>query len=147
MDKKAFAKYATDREKRTPMFKNCILAFISGGLICMAGQGFADLYKLAGMAEKSSSTLASVTLVFLAGLFTGIGCFDKAAKICGAGLLVPITGFSNAVTSPAIEAKSEGFIMGVGAEMFKIAGPVVVYGNLVAVIYGVIYYISLCIKG
>jgi len=147
MDKKAFVEYATNREKRSPALKNCVLAFISGGLICMAGQGFADLYKLTGMADKSSSTLASVTLVFLAGLFTGIGCFDKGAKIFGAGFLVPITGFSNAVTSPAIDAKSEGFIMGVGAEIFKIAGPVVVYGNLVAVIYGIIYYISLCIAG
>ncbi|MDD4124994.1 MAG: SpoVA/SpoVAEb family sporulation membrane protein [Eubacteriales bacterium] len=147
MDKNAFVKYATGREKRSPSLKNSILAFISGGLVCLAGQGLADLYKMAGMAEKSSATLASVTLVFLAGLFTGIGCFDKAAKICGAGLLVPITGFSNAVTSPAIDAKSEGFIMGVGAEMFKIAGPVVVYGNLVAVVYGIIYYISLCIAG
>jgi stage V sporulation protein AC len=147
MDKQEFVKYATSREKKSPTVKNCIIAFISGGLVCMAGKGFADIYKIAGMTEKSSSVLASVTLVFLAGLFTGIGCFDKASKVCGAGLLVPITGFSNAVTSPAIEAKSEGFVMGVGAEMFKIAGPVIVYGNLFAVIYGVIYYIYSCIAG
>jgi stage V sporulation protein AC len=145
MDKNEFVKYATKREKKSPSIKNFILAYVSGGLVCVIGQAFADLYKFWGLAEKNASTLASVTLVFLAGLFTGIGVFDKAAKQCGAGLLVPITGFSNAVTSPAIDAKSEGFIMGVGAEIFKIAGPVVVYGNLVAVIYGIIYYIFLCV--
>lgn len=147
MEKGEFIRYATSREKRTPTFKNCVFAFFTGGVVCMAGQGISDLYKLWGLAEKTSATLASVTLVFFAGLFTGIGIFDKAAKVCGAGLLVPITGFSNAVTSPAIEAKSEGFIMGVGAEMFKIAGPVVVYGNLVAILYGIFYYLTLCIKG
>lgn len=147
MDKKAFVKYAAKREKRSPSIKNCILAFVSGGLVCVTGQALADIYILWGLSEKNASTLSSVSLVFLAGLFTGIGIFDKAAKLCGAGLLVPITGFSNAVTSPAIDAKSEGYIMGVGAEMFKIAGPVVVYGNLTATVYGIIYYISLCIAG
>ncbi len=91
--------------------------------------------------EKVAATLASVTLVFLSGLFTGIGWFDKLAKYAGAGTLVPITGFANAVASPAIEAKSEGYIKGVAAQMFVIAGPVIVYGSAASVIYGIIYYI------
>ena len=106
----------------------------------MIGKALGDLYVYIGISEDISKTLVSVTLIFFAGLCTGIGCFDKAARYLGAGLLVPITGFSNAVASKAIEARSEGMVMGVGAEMFKVAGPVIVYGNLVAVIYGVIYY-------
>ncbi|MFA6730678.1 MAG: SpoVA/SpoVAEb family sporulation membrane protein [Eubacteriales bacterium] len=147
MNKQEYVKYVEDREKKSPVIKNSILAFVSGGLVCVMGRGFADLYKSAGMGEKPSVVLASVTLVFLAGLFTGIGCFDKVSKFCGAGLLVPITGFSNAVGAPAIEARSEGFIMGVGAEIFKIAGPVILYGNLTAVAYGIIYYICKCFEG
>lgn len=141
MNKAYYVRYVEKREKKTPCVKNCLLAFICGGAVCCLGKAFSDLYALCGIDSKTAVTLSSVTLIFLAGLATGIGCFDKAAKVFGAGLLVPITGFSNAVSSPAIEAKSEGFIMGVGAEMFKIAGPVIVYGNLTAVIYGVIYYI------
>lgn len=141
MDRNEYIKYITDRSKRSNTLVNCVKAFISGGIICIIGRLFYDLYLYCGIEDKIALTLSSATLVFLAGLLTGIGIFDKIAKFCGAGALVPITGFSNAVTAPAIEAKNEGIIMGIGSEMFKIAGPVIIYGNLVAVIYGVIYYI------
>lgn len=140
MTNKEYCKYVAGREKRSPCLRNSVFAFLSGGLICVIGKALGDLYVYIGISEDISKTLVSVTLIFFAGLCTGIGCFDKAARYLGAGLLVPITGFSNAVASEAIEARSEGMVMGVGAEMFKIAGPVIVYGNLVAVIYGVIYY-------
>ncbi|MEG1743278.1 MAG: stage V sporulation protein AC [Clostridia bacterium] len=140
MTNKEYVNYVSKREKRTPCLKNCIFAFISGGLVCVGGEGLCDLYSMLGASDKSSQTLASVSLIFIAGLLTGIGCFDILARHCGAGLLVPITGFSNAVTSPAIESKSEGIVMGVGAEMFKIAGPVIVFGNFFATVYGIIYY-------
>ncbi len=141
MTNKEYVKYVNNREKRTPCFRNCVFAFLCGGLVCVIGKAFGDLYESLGVSETVSKTLVSVTLIFLAGLATGIGCFDKGAKYAGAGLLVPITGFSNSVASEAIEARSEGLVMGVGAEMFKIAGPVIVYGNLVAAVYGVIYYV------
>lgn len=140
MTNKEYNKYVTDREKRTPCLKNSVLAFLSGGLVCVIGKALGDLYVYLGASETVSKTLVSVSLIFIAGLLTGIGCFDKAARHLGAGLLVPITGFSNSVASEAIEARSEGMVLGVGAEMFKIAGPVIVYGNLVAAVYGVIYY-------
>lgn len=142
MNKNDYSKYVEKREKKSPTLKNCLFAFISGGIVCVIGKALHDLYYFFGMAEKTSSALSSVSLVFLAGLLTGAGIYPKIAKKSGAGLFVPITGFANSITSAAIEAKSEGFIMGVGAEMFSIAGPVIVYGNLSAVIYGVIYYIS-----
>ena len=141
MTNKEYIAYVTNREKRSPCVRNSILAFISGGLVCVAGKALGDLFVYLGAGEDISKILVSVSLIFIAGLATGIGCFDKAARYLGAGLLVPITGFSNSVASEAIEARSEGLVLGVGAEMFKIAGPVVVYGNLVAAVYGVIYYL------
>ncbi len=141
MTNKEYTAYVTNREKRSPCVRNSILAFISGGLVCVAGKALGDLFVYLGAGEDISKILVSVSLIFIAGLATGIGCFDKAARYLGAGLLVPITGFSNSVASEAIEARSEGLVLGVGAEMFKIAGPVVVYGNLVAAVYGVIYYL------
>ena len=99
-----------------------------------------NLYLWTGLSEKQSGTLASVTLIFLAGLLTGIGIFDRIAKFAGAGTLVPITGFANAVASPAIDAKSEGYVLGVAAKMFSIAGPVIVFGTASSVIYGVVYW-------
>lgn len=140
MTNSEYTKYVTNREKRSSCLKNSLLAFVSGGLVCVAGKALGDLFIYLGAGETSSKTLVSVSLIFIAGLTTGIGCFDKAARYLGAGLLVPITGFANSVASEAIEARSEGLILGVGAEMFKIAGPVIVYGNLVAAVYGVIYY-------
>ncbi len=142
MNKNEYVKYTDKRAAKSPCLLNCIKAFFVGGLICLIGQGLIALYEMLGIDHETASPLASVTLVFLAGLLTGIGVFDKIAKFAGAGTLVPITGFSNAVASPAIEAKSEGFVNGVGVKMFIIAGPVIVYGTLASVIYGIIYYFA-----
>ena len=124
----------------SPVLKNCLFAFLSGGAICTLGQAFSDLYAGLGAEKSIASALASVSLIFLAGLLTGIGWFDVLAKFAGAGTLVPITGFANAVCSIAIESRSEGYVTGVCADMFKIAGPVIVFGTSLSVIYGVIYY-------
>ena len=107
MEQQAYKKYAETRAKRSPWVKNGARAFLVGGLICCLGQGLGDLYKWAGLSEKVAATSASVTLIFLAGLLTGIGIFDRIAKFAGAGTLVPITGFANAVASPAIDARSD----------------------------------------
>ena len=139
-DKKAYKKYADDRAKKTPTLKKCLLAFVGGGIICCIGQGLFEIYSMF-LIEDQSRLLSSVSLIFLAALLTGIGWFDNIAKIFGAGLLVPITGFANAVAAAAIDNKSEGFVTGLGAKMFIIAGSVVVYGVTVSVIYGIIYYI------
>ena len=147
MTNKEYCEYVAGREKRSPCLRNSVFAFLSGGLICVIGKALGDLYVYIGISEDISKTLVSVTLIFFAGLCTGIGCFDKAARYLGAGLLVPITGFANAVVSPAMEFQSEGRILGTGANMFKVAGPVIVYGSAAAVVYGVIYYIALRIMG
>ena len=120
---------------------NCVKAFLIGGAICTIGQGFTDLYAMLGAAEKDSKTLCSVTLIFIGILLTAIGVYDKIAKHGGAGTLVPITGFANAVSSPAIEFKSEGYIAGLGAKLFIIAGPVIVYGVSASIIYGFVLWI------
>ena len=147
MNKKEYSVYVTKREKRSPSVKNCVFAFVSGGALCVLGKALSDLYSALGAGEELVAALVPVTLVFAAGLFTGIGVYDKAARVCGAGMFVPITGFSNAVASSAIEARSEGMVTGAGAEIFRIAGPVIVYGNAAAVIYGIAYYIYLCAAG
>ena len=141
MDKKTYKKYAEAHAPRSPIGKNCLNAFLIGGLICALGQGLNDLYHLAlGLSKDDAGLFASVTLVFIAIALTAFGVFDEIAKVAGAGTLVPITGFANAVVSPAIDSKSEGFILGVGAKIFTIAGPVLLYGILSGAIYGVIYY-------
>ena len=122
--------------------RNMLAAFLVGGTICCIGQAFADLYIYLGMAREKASTLASVTLIFLAVLLTGLKKFNNLAKIGGAGALVPITGYANAMSSTAIEFKNEGFVLGTGANIFKIAGPVIAYGTLASVLYGVIYWIT-----
>lgn len=142
MNKKDYKTYAEKHAPKSPIVKNCVWAFIVGGLICLLGQGLSDLYMKLGMAKEDAGTLTSVTLIFLAVLFTGIGIFDDLAKHAGAGTLVPITGFANAVASPAIDTKTEGFILGVGAKIFTIAGPVILYGTAAGVVYGVIYWVT-----
>ena len=122
--------------------KNMLMAFLVGGLICTVGQAFANLYAYLGLPQEKAPVLASVTLVFLAILLTGFQRFDNLARIGGAGALVPITGFANAMSSPAIEFKTEGFVLGVGANIFKIAGPVIAYGTAASVIYGVVYWLT-----
>ena len=136
-----YKKYVEDRAKRSPCLFNTVKAFLVGGLICCIGRAFTDLYSYLGMEKDASQTVSTVTLIFLAGLLTGIGWFSKMGKFSGAGTLVPITGFSNAITSPAIENKTEGLIYGTCAKMFVIAGPVIVFGTLASSVYGVIYYI------
>lgn len=125
----------------SPKLKNSICAFLIGGLICCFGQGLLNLYIAAGLKEDDAKTLVSVTLIFLTAVLTALHLFDKIAKVAGAGTLVPITGFANSVVSPAIEFKSEGLVMGIGAKMFTIAGPVLVYGICASVIYGIILWI------
>ena len=115
---KEYNKIVTKNSPKSKLFVNCIKAFLIGGAICTIGQGFTDLYAMLGAAEKDSKTLCSVTLIFIGILLTAIGVYDKIAKHGGAGTLVPITGFANAVSSPAIEFKSEGYIAGLGAKLF-----------------------------
>lgn len=142
MNKESYKKYASDRAKRSVSYLNCTKAFAVGGLICCLGQALSDLYVRLGADEKTAATLVSVSLIFIGGLLTGIGVFDKLGKFAGAGTLVPITGFANAIAASAIENKTEGFINGVCTKMFVIAGPVIVFGTLASTVYGVIYYIA-----
>lgn len=141
MDKETYKKYADAHAPRSPIGKNCLNAFCIGGLICAIGQGLNDIYSIVlGFSKDDASLLTSATLVLVAVVLTAFGIFDEIAKVAGAGTLVPITGFANAVVSPAIDSKSEGFILGVGAKIFTVAGPVLLYGILSGAIYGVIYY-------
>ena len=120
------------------MGKNIVWAFLVGGAICAAGQGLTNLFQSYGLDKEQAGTATSVTLILAAAVLTGLGLFDKLAKRAGAGTLVPITGFANAMVSPALEFKSEGLILGVGAKMFAIAGPVIVYGLSASVLYGLV---------
>lgn len=141
MDKKTYKKYADAHAPRSPIGKNCLNAFWIGGLICAMGQGLNDIYHLVlDVPKDDAGLLTSCTLVLIAIILTAFGIFDEIAKVAGAGTLVPITGFANAVVSPAIDSKSEGFILGVGSKIFTVAGPVLLYGILSGSIYGVIYY-------
>ncbi|MBQ7836039.1 MAG: SpoVA/SpoVAEb family sporulation membrane protein [Clostridia bacterium] len=146
IDKKAYKKFATARATKTNSKKNCTKAFLFGGTICLIAQVLKDIYSI-WQDEKTSSTLVSVTLIFITALLTGIGVFDRIAKHAGAGTLVPITGFANAVASPAVDSKGEGFVLGVGAKIFTIAGPVILYGTAAGVAYGGIYWVIKCITG
>lgn len=128
--------------KNSPVVLNCIKAFVIGGLICVFGQWLTDTYVSMNMDKKDAQTLTSVTLIFVGVLLTALHLYEKIAKHAGAGTLVPITGFANSMSSPAIEFKSEGFILGVGAKMFSIAGPVIVYGVIASIIYGFVYWIT-----
>jgi len=119
---------------------NCVKAFVVGGGICVIGQVFYAIYGYLGASTENTSTFTAITLIFAAVLLTGLGKFDNVVKFAGAGAAVPITGFANAVAAPAIEFKKEGIVFGVGAKMFIIAGPVIVYGTLASMIVGVIYY-------
>ncbi|MBE6766160.1 MAG: stage V sporulation protein AC [Ruminococcaceae bacterium] len=125
----------------SPKLKDFLWAYAVGGLICMIGQMLLELYLYLGIEEESAKTLVPVTLIFLAAVLTSLHIFDNIARRAGAGTLVPITGFANAVVSPAIEFKAEGHILGTGANMFKIAGPVIAYGTIASVAYGVIFWI------
>ena len=138
---KEYEKMTKRASPPSPKLMNLLKAFLIGGLICAIGEGFSMLYESLGADEKTVSSLVPCTLVVIAAVLTALGVFDKIARHAGAGTLVPITGFANAVVSPAIEYKSEGYVLGLGAKMFTIAGPVIVYGTLASVIYGIILYI------
>lgn len=124
------------------MMRDCVNAFWIGGLICALGQLVLNGYTALGLEKTDAGTATSMTLVLLSAILTGLGVYDDIAKVAGAGTLVPITGFSNAVVAPAVEFKTEGFVLGVGAKMFTIAGPVIVYGVSASVVYGLIYWIT-----
>lgn len=140
---KEYDKYIQSISPKSKVWRNSFLAFITGGSICAIGQLFLNLYRTLGVNDELASTLVSVTLIFLSALFTGLNIYPKIAKHGGAGTLVPVTGFANAVTAPAIESKTEGYILGVGAKIFTIAGPVILFGTLSSMICGVIYYLFL----
>ena len=140
MTNQDYANLIRERAKPSPMGKNLVWAFLVGGSICTLGQWLSTLYGQLGLDKEQTGTAVSVTLIFAAALLTGLGLFDDLAKHAGAGTLVPITGFANAVVSPAVEFKSEGFILGTAVKMFTIAGPVIVYGVSAGVVYGIIYW-------
>ena len=126
---------------RSPVLKNCVLAFLVGGLICAVGQVVVELATGAGMAIKEARLLCSLTLIALSAVLTGLNVYDNIAKHAGAGTLVPITGFANSIVSPAIEFKSEGLVLGMAAKMFIIAGPVMVYGISTSIVYGLVMFV------
>ena len=142
MTEREYGKLVQQMSPNSPMWRDCLNAFWIGGLICTLGQFFINWYSSLGLSKADAGTAGSMTLVALSALLTGLSLYDNIAKHAGAGTLVPITGFSNAVSAPAVEFKTEGFVLGVGAKMFTIAGPVIVYGVAASVIYGIIYWIA-----
>ena len=140
MNKQEYAQYVKEKMPKSPIFKDCALAFLIGGVICCIGQAFFDLYQSLGADEEAAGTWCSITMVFLSAFLTGLGLYERIAKYGGAGTLVPITGFANAVCAPAVEFKTEGLIIGLAAKIFSIAGPVIVYGIGASVVYGAVYY-------
>lgn len=141
MSNDEYGRLADRRTPDSPILKNCICAFVIGGLICTLGQCIINLCKANGMSFEDAASVTAAALIFLSALLTGLDIYKNIAKFAGAGTLVPITGFANAVVAPAIEFRSEGLILGMGAKMFVIAGPVIVYGTLSSVIAGIIYFI------
>lgn len=134
---KDYPDYVQKRAKKSPLLKDVCLAFVIGGAICLLGQVILTLWGKTGISKEDAGTATSCTLVFLSALLTGLNLYNKLGRFGGAGTLVPITGFANAVVSPAIDFKSEGFITGMAAKMFIVAGPVIVYGTLASALYGV----------
>lgn len=137
-DAKAYQKAVAAHAPKSPAALQCFKAFLVGGLICVLGQGFHDLALLIPVSEQDASTISSVALIFLTALLTGLGVFDKIASFAGAGTVVPITGFANSIAAPAMEYRPEGFVLGVGAKLFTIAGPVLVYGIGASIIVGLL---------
>ena len=141
MTEKQYGALVARMAPKSPMWRDCLNAFWIGGLICVVGQIFTNCYGALGLEKQDAGTAASMTLVALSALLTGLSVYDDIAKPAGAGTLVPITGFANAIAAPAVEFKTEGFVLGVGAKMFTIAGPVIVYGLAACVVYGFIYWL------
>ena len=142
IDKKTYKKYAKAHAPKSPVVADSMRAFLVGGLICAAAQGLTDLWKSLGLVKDDAGLLTSVVLVAAAAILTALGIFDNIAKVAGGGTLVPITGFANSVVSAAIDSKSEGFILGLGAGIFTVAGPVLLYGTAAGTLWGVIYWIT-----
>ncbi|MEI3162423.1 MAG: stage V sporulation protein AC [Lachnospirales bacterium] len=143
LSKEKYSEMVKKTSPNSPIIKNCIKAFIVGGIICCLGQLINNICKNYGFSTEESSTYTSMILILIASILTGLGLYSKIGKFAGAGSIVPITGFSNSVTAPAIEFKKEGFILGLGAKIFIVAGPVILYGTLTSVIVGIIYYICI----
>ena len=137
ISKKDYEKYVAERAPGSPIGKDCLFAFLIGGGICAVGQVILDFFTRMGLDKQDAGTAAAISLVGLSALLTGLNLYNKIARFGGAGTLVPITGFANAVVSPAIDFKTEGFVTGTAVKMFTIAGPVIVYGTLASVVYGV----------
>ena len=146
MTEREYDKLVKELSPRSPMWRDCLGAFLIGGAICTLGQILMNWYGTLGIEKQDAGTLASMTLVALSALATGLSLYDDLAKIAGAGTLVPITGFANAIAAPAVEFKTEGMILGTAAKMFTIAGPVIVYGVSASVVYGLVYWISQMLK-
>lgn len=142
LNKNNYKKLVSDETPKSPLLKTCFFAFLFGGSICCFGEALKTLYGLTGMTEDEISLAVTSTLIIITAILTGSGIFDKIAKVAGAGTAVPITGFANSVVSPAMEFKAEGWILGVGAKIFVVAGPVIVYGTVASVVYGIIYWVT-----
>ena len=147
MTEREYRNLVEELSPNSPMGRDCVCAFLIGGLICVVGQCFANFYTALGMEKQDASTAASMSLVALAALLTGLSLYDDIAKVAGAGTLVPITGFANSIAAPAVEFKTEGLVLGTAAKMFTIAGPVIVYGTAASVVYGFVYWIYKMLTG
>ena len=146
MTDKEYEKLSSSLAPKSPIVKDCFHAFWIGGLICVLGQLAMNGYMALGLEKQDASTAASMSLVVLSAVLTGLSLYDDIAKHAGAGTLVPITGFANSIAAPAVEFKTEGFVLGVAAKMFTIAGPVLVYGTAAGVVYGFVYWILQMVK-
>jgi len=134
-----YNEYIKTKTPNSKLLKNCIKAFLSGGIICTLGQALLNLYIYLGLSQDDASSVVAISLIFISALLTGLDIYPKIAKHAGAGTLVPITGFANSVAAPALEAKTEGYVLGVGAKVFTIAGPVILYGVIASMVAGIIY--------
>lgn len=142
MNEEEYGAYVKALSPKSPIWKDCLNAFWIGGLICVLGQALWNLYLNFGLDKEAAGCATSMSLVTISAILTGFSLYDNIAKYGGAGTLVPITGFANAVAAPAVEFRSEGMILGVGAKMFTIAGPVIVYGTVASILYGLIYWLK-----
>ncbi len=144
MDNKEYKKYVNKKMKKSTIIKDTCIAFVTGGAICTIGQWIKNLLLGFGLSEKPAAAFLTIILIFIGSLLTALGLYSKMGKFAGAGTIVPITGFANSVVSPAMEAKSEGLVLGLSAKMFTVAGPVIVYGTVSGVIVGIIMFIMQC---
>ncbi len=142
MTQEEYAEFVKQETPNSTLGINCLKAFIIGGIICTIGEGLMQFYKSLDLPQNDASTMVSVTLIFFGALLTGLDIYPKIAKHAGAGTIVPITGFANSIAAPALEAKTEGYVLGVGAKIFTIAGPVILFGTLASVAAGIVYFLK-----